>query len=106
PLTTDSSSPSPPTSPPKPSRVSASPNIRILRFRSLPHQHGLLPNVHPLELLPAPMLHAIGIHYYPSRWWSLALPSWLVVAVGWIYVALAGYNTGYLTPDLNAVEEW
>ncbi|KAF8455976.1 PIG-P-domain-containing protein, partial [Terfezia claveryi] len=54
--------------------------------------------------LPAPMLHAIGIHYYPSRWWSLALPSWLVVAVGWIYVALAGYNTGYLTPDLNAVE--
>ncbi|KAF8420413.1 PIG-P-domain-containing protein [Tirmania nivea] len=54
--------------------------------------------------LPAPMLHAIGIHYYPSRWWSLALPSWLVVAVGWIYVALAGYNTGYLTPNLNAVE--
>lgn len=26
------------------------------------------------------------------------------MAVGWIYVALAGYNTGYLTPDLNAVE--
>ncbi|KAF8473846.1 PIG-P-domain-containing protein [Kalaharituber pfeilii] len=54
--------------------------------------------------LPSPMLHAIGIHYYPSRWWALALPSWLVVAVGWIYVALAGYNTGYLTPRLGAVE--
>lgn len=27
-----------------------------------------------------------------------------MVAVGWIYVALAGYNTRYLTPDLNAVE--
>ena len=27
-----------------------------------------------------------------------------MVAVGWIYAALAGYNTGYLTPNLNAVE--
>ena len=54
--------------------------------------------------LPAQALHAVGIHYYPSRWWSLALPSWLLVAVIWIYVALAGYNTGYLTKKLGAVE--
>ncbi|PWW72205.1 PIG-P-domain-containing protein [Tuber magnatum] len=53
---------------------------------------------------PSPLLHAVGIHYYPSRWWALALPSFLVMLVVYIYVALAAYNTGYLTRGLDHLE--
>src|SRR5690606_12972546 len=28
--------------------------------------------------LPAAALEAVGVSYYPSRWWSLAVPSYLV----------------------------
>lgn len=34
----------------------------------------------------------------------MAIPAWLVVLVVWIYVALASYNTGYLTLGLGGVE--
>lgn len=54
--------------------------------------------------LPSPFLHRLGIYYYPNRWWSLAIPAWLVMLVGYIYVALAAYNTRYLTLPLNSVE--
>jgi phosphatidylinositol glycan class P protein len=54
--------------------------------------------------LPSPFLHQLGIYYYPNRWWSLAIPAWLVMLVVWIYVALASYNTGYLTLKMHAVE--
>jgi phosphatidylinositol glycan class P protein len=54
--------------------------------------------------VPAPMLHQMGIHYYPNRWWALAVPSWLVVLVIYIYVALASYNTRYLTLPLSSCE--
>ncbi|KAL1296528.1 hypothetical protein AAFC00_000036 [Neodothiora populina] len=47
--------------------------------------------------LPSPFLHQLGIYYYPNRWWSLAIPAWLVTAVVWVFVALASYNTGTLT---------
>lgn len=46
----------------------------------------------------------MGIHYYPNRWWALAVPCWLVVLVIYIYVALASYNTQYLTLPLNSIE--
>ncbi|ODQ50672.1 ribokinase [Saitoella complicata NRRL Y-17804] len=42
---------------------------------------------------PSPWLEGIGITYFPDRWWALALPSWAVVGVGWVYVALYGWNT-------------
>lgn len=42
--------------------------------------------------LPSPFLHQLGIYYYPNRWWSLAIPAWLVMCVLYIYVALAAYN--------------
>ena len=32
------------------------------------------------------------------------MPAWLVVGVVWIYVALASYNSGYLTLGLGSVE--
>ncbi|KAF7956629.1 hypothetical protein EAE96_003963 [Botrytis aclada] len=54
--------------------------------------------------LPSPFLHALGIYYYPNRWWSLALPSWIVMLLVYIYVALASYNTGYLTLGMSNVE--
>ncbi|KAL7273698.1 hypothetical protein RUND412_003440 [Rhizina undulata] len=53
---------------------------------------------------PSSLLHAMGIHYYPNRWWSLALPSFLVMLVVYMYVALASYNTGYLTRRLEELE--
>ncbi len=54
--------------------------------------------------LPSPFLHQLGIYYYPNRWWALALPAWLVMGIVYIYVALASYNTGYLTLPLSSCE--
>ncbi|KAK4128639.1 PIG-P-domain-containing protein [Parathielavia appendiculata] len=54
--------------------------------------------------LPSPFLHALGIYYYPNRWWSLAIPSFLVMLLVYIYVALAGYNLEILTLPLESVE--
>lgn len=34
----------------------------------------------------------------------MAIPAWLVMLVAYIYVALAAYNTRYLTLPLNSVE--
>ncbi|MCJ1417044.1 hypothetical protein MMC32_003383, partial [Xylographa parallela] len=54
--------------------------------------------------LPSPFLRQLGIDYYPNRWWALAIPAELVVAIVYIYVALAGYNTGTLTLPMCSVE--
>lgn len=54
--------------------------------------------------LPSPFLHALGIYYYPNRWWALAIPSFLVMTIAYIYVALASFNTEMLTLPLNNVE--
>ena len=56
------------------------------------------------SFLPSPFLHALGIYYYPDRWWSLAIPSFLVMTLVYIYVALAAYNTEILTLPLGSVE--
>jgi phosphatidylinositol N-acetylglucosaminyltransferase subunit P len=54
--------------------------------------------------LPSPFLAAIGLHYYPNRWWSLAIPSFLVMLLVYIYVALLSYNVEYLTLPMGSVE--
>ncbi|KAL8688402.1 MAG: hypothetical protein Q9218_005681 [Villophora microphyllina] len=54
--------------------------------------------------LPSHFLHQLGIHYYPNRWWSLAIPSFLVMTIVYIYVALAAYNTEYLTLPMSSIE--
>ncbi|KAJ9151971.1 PIG-P-domain-containing protein [Pleurostoma richardsiae] len=54
--------------------------------------------------LPSPFLHALGIYYYPNRWWSLAIPSFLVMLIVYIYVALAAYNTEIMTLPLSSIE--
>jgi len=56
------------------------------------------------SFLPASLLESLGFSYYPSRWWSLVIPSYLVVAVCYVFVALAGYNTAVLTFPLGALE--
>lgn len=56
------------------------------------------------SFLPSPFLHQLGIYYYPNRWWALAIPAWTVMLVVYIYVALASYNTGYLTLKMGNVE--
>ncbi|KAK6340977.1 hypothetical protein TWF696_009289 [Orbilia brochopaga] len=54
--------------------------------------------------LPAPVLHFLGIHYFYNRWWSLAVPAYLVVIILYIYVALASYNVEYMTKSLTALD--
>ena len=54
--------------------------------------------------LPSPVLHALGIYYYPNRWWSLAIPSFLVMLVVYIFVGLAGINTEILTLPMSSIE--
>lgn len=54
--------------------------------------------------LPSPFLHALGITYYPNRWWSLAIPAWIVMMLIYIYVALACWNVEYLTLGLQRLE--
>lgn len=56
------------------------------------------------SFLPSPFLHQLGIYYYPNRWWALAIPAWTVMLLVYIYVALASYNTGYLTLPMNSLE--
>ncbi|KAK8122445.1 hypothetical protein PG984_011115 [Apiospora sp. TS-2023a] len=54
--------------------------------------------------LPSAFLHAMGIYYYPNRWWALAIPAFLVMLIVYIYVALAAYNVEYLTLPLTDLE--
>lgn len=58
--------------------------------------------------LPRAVLHWLNIYYYPSRWWALVIPAYITVTMGYIYVALAAYNTEVLTrgaDDLNTVTD-
>ncbi|KAI1433865.1 PIG-P-domain-containing protein [Xylaria sp. CBS 124048] len=54
--------------------------------------------------LPSPFLHALGIYYYPNRWWALAIPAFISMSLVYIYVALALYNTEVLTLPLTSIE--
>ncbi|KAI8305667.1 Meiotically up-regulated protein 84 [Colletotrichum sp. SAR11_59] len=54
--------------------------------------------------LPSPFLHALGIYYYPNRWWSLAIPAFLTMLGVYIYIALALYNVEIMTLPLNSLE--
>ena len=54
--------------------------------------------------MPKEVLEGLGISYYPSRWWAVVVPCWLVVGVVYIFVALAAVNVGVLTKPLGALE--
>ncbi|KAK9464972.1 PIG-P-domain-containing protein [Lipomyces arxii] len=49
------------------------------------------------------VLHSLRLYYYPSRWWALAFPSFVVMFVVYIYVALVSYNVEVLTPPLDQI---
>ncbi|QSL66072.1 hypothetical protein MERGE_003209 [Pneumocystis wakefieldiae] len=53
---------------------------------------------------PISLLDVMGITYYPKRWWSLALPSYFIITLIYIYFALLSYNINVLTPKLNQME--
>ncbi|KAI1321352.1 hypothetical protein EDD11_006689 [Mortierella claussenii] len=42
--------------------------------------------------LPKEVLDSMGITYYPSKYWSLALPIWLFVLIIYLYVAFFAIN--------------
>jgi phosphatidylinositol glycan class P protein len=47
---------------------------------------------------PESVLHALGIYYYPSKYWALAIPVWIsasVVASFWMY---EGYSLAQSHP--------
>ena len=58
-------------------------------------------------LLPSKTLHAIGVTYYPSRYYAVALPAYVLVAYlfsGVVYVGINLLNT--LDPeDLGALRD-
>lgn len=53
---------------------------------------------------PREWLHAMNVYYYPSRWWAIAVPSFVVMTIVYIYVAIARYNIEGLTRPLNSLE--
>ncbi|KAH3661892.1 hypothetical protein OGAPHI_006071 [Ogataea philodendri] len=53
------------------------------------------------SMLPDSLLNSVGIYYYPSRWWALAIPAYVLVLMMYTYVAVASYNTEIKTPPLD-----
>lgn len=49
------------------------------------------------SILPENVLHALGVYYYPSRWWALAIPAYTLVVLAYLYVGVFSYNTEVLT---------
>lgn len=45
---------------------------------------------------PAAWLHYLNIYYYPSRWWAVAVPAYVLVCIIYTYLAIVGYNTEVL----------
>ena len=54
--------------------------------------------------LPKSWLDSAHIYYYPSRWWAVAVPAFVLMLMIYIYVALAGYNTEVLTYPPTSIE--
>ncbi|KAI5969739.1 GPI19 [Candida margitis] len=54
-------------------------------------------------LVPPATLHKLSIDYYPDKYWSIAIPSYSLMLMLFIYWFLALYNTEVLTLDLDDV---
>ncbi|KAF9408053.1 hypothetical protein BGZ76_005944, partial [Entomortierella beljakovae] len=58
--------------------------------------------------LPKEVLDSMGITYYPSKYWSLALPIWLFMLVIYLYIAFFAinlYNTQPFDSFLTITDE-
>ncbi|KAJ2623828.1 hypothetical protein GGI26_002066 [Coemansia sp. RSA 1358] len=53
--------------------------------------------------LPDSALEAMGITYYPDRYWALALPAWWLATVGFILLFNIATNM-YNTPPLSSID--
>ncbi|KAH8551498.1 PIG-P-domain-containing protein [Umbelopsis sp. PMI_123] len=42
--------------------------------------------------VPDEVLHSLGITYYPSRYWALAIPIWIVTLVWFIFISFMSIN--------------
>ncbi|RLV90371.1 Meiotically up-regulated protein [Spathaspora sp. JA1] len=54
-------------------------------------------------ILPETILHKLSIYYYPDRYWALAIPTYSLMLMAFIYWVLALYNTEVLTLPLNDI---
>jgi phosphatidylinositol N-acetylglucosaminyltransferase subunit P len=55
------------------------------------------------SFLPEEVLRGVGVTYYPSRWWAVALPAWLVVSALCVLVGYVGLNL-LRTPELSSLD--
>lgn len=55
--------------------------------------------------VPDPWLHSIGIFYYPSKYWALALPAYAIVTIATIFLFYIGLNFMATPPQtsLNSI---
>ncbi|KAJ5948056.1 Meiotically protein [Penicillium verhagenii] len=51
-----------------------------------------------------PTYEYYGFVLYLASSLAFSIPSWLVMSIVYIYIALASYNTGYLTLPMNSIE--
>jgi hypothetical protein len=52
-------------------------------------------------LLPDDSIHALGITYFPNKWWALVLPIWGMMLIPWILSVFVGCNL-WATPKLGS----
>lgn len=54
-------------------------------------------------LIPKSGFNSLGIYYYPDRWWQLAIPSYVLVAMVYIYLGLLLYNVEVKAKSLQDI---
>lgn len=53
-------------------------------------------------LLPRRWLHRLSIFYFPSRYWAVAVPAFLLMLMVYVYVGLDALNKEVLTPPASS----
>lgn len=57
-------------------------------------------------LIPDLVLRSMSIYYYPDKYWALAIPSYTLMLMVYVYIALALYNTEVLTLPLDDIRNF
>lgn len=55
------------------------------------------------SLIPDNILQYLGINYYPDKYWTHAIPAWLLMLMLYTYFYVALYNTEVLTFPIDDV---
>ncbi len=56
------------------------------------------------SFIPQEILNYVGIYYYPSKWWAVSIPSFILMLTLYIYIALSLYNIEILTKPLDSLD--